>query len=691
MYISRITVRNFRLLKDFSIDLEESLSLVIGKNNSGKTSLLQLMDKMLNRNSGPILYNDFNLDYREDLLNRLCEEDTIQEDNFIEDGVSLRLFIHYSDADDLDCLGKILMDLDVDNFTAVLGYDFYLSYEGYLELRKELSGCQGQPDNVKKARLDKLLSTNLNKYFSLKKKSLAYDQETHAVNENNYIDLKKRTDFHEEELISFAFIDARRRVDNKDNENTLSAQTSELYEKMSNELDAQNVEQFEKTIQEADEKFTGSYEKLFNEIVGKVSEMGGMTEKETQLKIISDLQKKELLKGNTKVVYNHGNYDLPESYNGLGYMNLISMIFQIEIIRKRFIHQHGRMADINLLIIEEPEAHTHPQMQYVFIRNIKKLLNLPLVLNGKQRKIQSIISSHSAHIVSASDFNDLKYFVRIGNENKVIAKNLKDLEKEYENETEYFSFLKKYLTNTRSELFFANKAIFIEGDTERILLPVMMKKLDQEEPVQNGERELTQQNISVIEVGAYSQIFGKFINFIGLEKALVITDLDIAENEGHHKKQRYIKDAIQCTTNSALKAYFPNEKISDLLTRTDNYKIFKWNEENHKWKQDSSGTMRVCFQVEEEGYQARSFEDGFFHINKEFLCEFDNSIGLSMNLLKQFKEGSLSQYDFAEQGIESKASFAVEILYNSKNEGNSDYANWKIPKYIKEGLLWIRK
>lgn len=40
MHISKITVRNYRLLKDFSVDLEENLSLIVGKNNSGKTSLL---------------------------------------------------------------------------------------------------------------------------------------------------------------------------------------------------------------------------------------------------------------------------------------------------------------------------------------------------------------------------------------------------------------------------------------------------------------------------------------------------------------------------------------------------------------------------------------------------------------------------------------------------------------------------
>lgn len=88
------------------------------------------------------------------------------------------------------------------------------------------------------------------------------------------------------------------------------------------------------------------------------------------------------------------------------------------------------MSDINLLIIEEPEAHTHPQMQYIFIKNIKKLLGTPLRTKDENRSIQSVITTHSSHIVSESEFNDIKYMRRQGNE--VIAKNLKDLQIEYE-------------------------------------------------------------------------------------------------------------------------------------------------------------------------------------------------------------------------------------------------------------------
>src|SRR5690606_24780316 len=114
---------------------------------------------------------------------------------------------------------------------------------------------------------------------------------------------------------------------------------------------------------------------------------------------------------NTTVVYKHDTDNhLPEHYNGLGYMNLISMIFEIEILVHEFKREKDKKpADINLLIIEEPEAHTHPQMQYVFIKNIKKLLGEGIKRNdGEKRDLQYIISTHSACLVADSDFDDIK-------------------------------------------------------------------------------------------------------------------------------------------------------------------------------------------------------------------------------------------------------------------------------------------
>ena len=45
MVLKEIVVENFRLLKNFKLELKEDLSLIIGKNNCGKTSVLVILDK----------------------------------------------------------------------------------------------------------------------------------------------------------------------------------------------------------------------------------------------------------------------------------------------------------------------------------------------------------------------------------------------------------------------------------------------------------------------------------------------------------------------------------------------------------------------------------------------------------------------------------------------------------------------
>lgn len=448
MYLSKISVKNYRLLKDFSVDLEQEMSLIIGKNNSGKTSLLSLLYKIFNWKDGNIRVDDFNLDFKKSLVEILKNEEEINEKDYHEDGVKIRLYIEYNDTDDLSNVGLIMMDLDENNNFVVLGYDYVLPYDAYKRLREKARENAKKHISSVEDEIESLLDKNITNYFVLRKKSIAYDIAKGSVDEENYLDLRTRPQFHEDALISIGYIDAKRQVANKENDKTLSMQTAQLFEKLRTE-DNEILDNFVQTISESDEKLGKVYDELFSSVIGKVEEMGGFKPKETRLMITSSLQQQNLLKGNTKVVYEHTGAKLPEDHNGLGYMNLISMIFQIEIIRQTFTKGHnGRMADINLLIIEEPEAHTHPQMQYVFIKNIKNLLSTPLETKDDKRYIQSVISTHSSHIVSESDFNDIKYMRRLDNE--VEAKNLKDLQKEYDNdEQQWYTFLKHYLTLNR--------------------------------------------------------------------------------------------------------------------------------------------------------------------------------------------------------------------------------------------------
>lgn len=65
MILRKMEVKNFRLLKDFKLEFKDELSLVIGKNNCGKTSALIILDKMLN--SHKVLWEDINLEHQKEL------------------------------------------------------------------------------------------------------------------------------------------------------------------------------------------------------------------------------------------------------------------------------------------------------------------------------------------------------------------------------------------------------------------------------------------------------------------------------------------------------------------------------------------------------------------------------------------------------------------------------------------------
>lgn len=711
MKVFKIEIENYRLLKDFSMDLEKDLSLVIGKNNTGKTSILSVLDKFLGHSDrNKFSFDDFNIDFKKALKTNVEVDDPIAENVYKRLGIRLRLFIEYNEADNLSNISRVMMDLDPDNNVIVLCFEYSLNYTEYIRLRKEYrefllkeKAKEREKPRYKIRTLIDFLKLNHAAFFKIGKRSLAYIPAIKKANENISIDLETEK-ISVVDIINFKYISAKRDVTNKDVDKTLSGQTSRIYRRTeTNDEQNKAVEDFKDTLSETDIHLSGIYKTLFDGIVKKVKDFGGVKINESEIEIISTLQHRELLEGNTTVVYKHdADNHLPEHYNGLGYMNLISMIFEIEILVHEFKREKDKKpADINLLFIEEPEAHTHPQMQYVFIKNIKKLLGQGVKReDGENRDLQYIISTHSACIVADSDFDDIKYLKRY-KEIGVLARNLKDLKNEYDNETTQYQFLKQYLTISRAEIFFADKAILIEGDTERILIPTLMRKVDIEEERKYtlaGEQDkylpLLSQNISVIEVGAYSQIFEKFIDFLGI-KSLIITDLDTVNGEGEKCEVATGVDY----SNEAIRFFFRKQKldendepiIDEYLTPSLNdlkgYNLSNklFSKVSGNWINQPEGKLSVVYQIEETGYNARSFEDAFIHINKEFINENKASFKGLKN--REHFENGHGAYELAAQCVKKKTHFALDILYHSR----LDFSNWEIPAYIKEGLLWLKK
>ncbi len=713
MKIIKIKVKNFRLLKEFEYELEENLSLVIGKNNCGKTSLLSILNKFIGSqsNSNNFSFDDFNSEFKDEL--KLKVETNDSTSYF---GISLKLFIEYDDGDDLSNIGNsVIMDLDPNNKTIVLAFEYKL--DDFQKLINDYNEFKIK-ENSKAEELRKdffhFMKMNHKEYFSIYIKSVEFNNITKKENDDVFIDLKKER-VQIDKIINFKMIDAKRNVSNKEPEKSLSSLSSKIYKKVeASEEEKDGIEKFKDALIETDGKLNNVYEEIFSEVLDDVKQFGGIRPDETKIKIVSTLQHRDLLDGNTTVMYRvNEEHDLPESYNGLGYMNLISMIFEIKILIHEFKKELSeKPADINLLFIEEPEAHTHPQMQYIFIENIKSLLDKGIERSdGQNRKLQTIISTHSSHIASKSDFNDIKYFKR--EKNQVVSKNLKDLEKEYEDsgEEQNYKFLKQYLTLHRAELFFADKAIFIEGDTERILLPAMMKKIDQEDS--SHSLPLLSQNISIVEVGAYAHIFEKFIDFIGV-KSLIITDIDSAmtkekmqelkdaEPDSDKKKKitqkvRVVDENASITTNESLKYFFNNNNSLEFYKElTLENKILLKDHTTKTWKQDINGHLLCVYQIEDDSYHARSFEDAFFHINKQFMQDnlenFKEGIKNSRYINPSHNEFTDDPYLWAEKCVNKKPALAMEILLNSiTDENGNQFSNWKIPAYIKEGLEWLKE
>lgn len=696
MKIFKIQVENFRLLKNFSLDLEDELSLVIGKNNTGKTSILSVLDKFLNQSEKTKFhFDDFNIDFKKELNDMIMNEKTIIEGAYVEKGIKLKLFIQYTENCNLENVSRIMMDLDPDNNFIVLGFEYVLSFDKYIQIWKDwrefiTHELEKQVENqlYKPKSIYDFLCQKHSDYFRMYRKTIEINKETLMVNEANFIDLDKEM-ISIKDIVSFKYISARREVANKEVDKTLSMQTSKIYEKTeTNSIQNKAVEDFKDKLSETDNQLSSIYIDLFKDIIKKVGDFGGVKPNESEIEIISNLQHRELLKGNTTVVYKHDeNNKLPEHYNGLGYMNLICMIFEIEILIQEFKREKEKKpADINLLFIEEPEAHTHPQMQYVFIKNIKRLLKDGIQrADGEIRSLQYIISTHSSHIVADSDFDDIKYLKKEG-DNNVIAKNLKDLKKEYDKKTPQYQFLTQYLTISRAEIFFAEKAVLIEGDTERMLIPTMMKKIDIEETAVHKAKSteddylpLLSQNISIVEVGAYSQIFDKFIEFLGI-KTLIITDLDAI---GADNKKCEVANAV-AYSNEALSYYFSNPTLADLKTFSLQDKLF--NNIGGCWKNQSNGRLCVVYQTNEADYNARSFEDAFIHLNRNFVKN-NKADFRGLQNKDYFDNPNKNAYILAQECIKKKTHFALDILYHS----DEMLSNWQIPAYIKEGLLWLKQ
>lgn len=196
--------------------------------------------------------------------------------------------------------------------------------------------------------------------------------------------------------------------------------------------------------------------------------------------------------------------------NGLGYNNLIYTATVLgDLKQKKDVQSESYAA----LLIEEPEAHLHPQLQNLFFEYLNKL--------DQQQGFQIFITSHSPTITAKANLNTV---IVLQNQNHhLTALSLSQSGLTPENS----KYLHKFLDVTKSQLFFATGVILVEGISEALLMPVFSKIIGAEYDIEKSGVELV--NLNGVAFSHFANLFNNNDDAKNLKtRCSLITDDDRA-------------------------------------------------------------------------------------------------------------------------------------------------------------------
>ncbi|MGM0835884.1 MAG: ATP-dependent nuclease [Bacillota bacterium] len=696
MHINKVNVKNFRLLKDIELTLEETTTVIVGRNNSGKTSFTEVFKRLLSDNRPRFNLEDFTLPAQNYFWDGFSLWKEGKEDNVIRELlpiIEIKLSFTYDiDADDIGQLSEFIIDLDPFSHEVVALIKYQLK-DG--EINQLYDGL----DNIDH---EKQINQQQKLFYRLIKERipLLYTTSLYAVDPTDETNQKELEFKKLKDILQTGFINAQRGLD--DTTHKESDVLGKIVERMLDiaksdnaKSDNQTAFALEEAVKEIQLKLDTDFNEHLNKLLPALSLFGYPGLNNTSLYTETTLDVKRLLENHTKVRYpGISGINLPETYNGLGTRNLIYILFQLFEFFKLYKH-NKTLFNFHMVFIEEPEAHLHPQMQEVFIRKVNEIVNefSKEFNDGKKWPIQFIISTHSTHIANEAPFEAIRYFLTTKKDQTFTR--VKDLRQGFSKKSlkESKEFLHKYLTLTRCDLFFADRAVLIEGPTERILMPKFIEKLDQEK---TPEKCLSTKYLSVVEVGgAYAQHFFPFLNFLEL-RTLVITDLDSVKPDNRETGTYRVKCIVSeglYTSNNCIKGWFNNNDIStkQLISKQDKDKIREFlriayqipEKIDPAIQEIITGLKEVAstseplskqreitnFLVEDIVPTGRSFEDAFMLANRDLF----EIIGNTSEEIANMAWEKAQKVD--------KTSFALDYAISK--------TNWNVPTYIQEGLLWL--
>lgn len=674
MKIEKIEIRNFRRLENVVTSIEEHETVFVGPNNSGKTSATSVFRCFLGQRKFRIY--DFS-------VSKIADIDLFGTEGDAEKlpSIELDIWFHVDPASiEFGRAFTLLPNLS-DDFES-LGVRLSYTSTAPEKLREAyLTAYPAGNDQPPAKKLSGFLAQDgiLNRFFEITYSSLERAANGVVATGLDQAEGKKLL----ESLIRIDFVDAQRNIDDEEGHraNRLSNAFAGYYKK--NLEQAEVAAEAQKVIDENNEQLTTHYAKQFEGLMSVINGLGVPSVNDRELKIISTLNPETALRGSTDLLYidTIRNHELPELYNGLGFKNLIYMAIQVKHYHSQWLQTEKNRPLCQIIFIEEPEVHLHAQVQQTFIQNIWEVIDSSHAGEKAERHTpQLIVTTHSSHILDATEFAKVRYFRRCRLADDLLdAKVLNateihslrdftsepvDVDGQSATADEALAFLKRYLRLTHCDLFFADAAILVEGAVEKLLIPEMIDKV---------AGRLGSSYLTVLEIGgAYAHRFAGLLSFLQIPY-LIITDLDSVRPEGRHPACR--ADTVGAlTSNASLKQLFGVTTVADLAALTSEQKT------------SEEGNRYVTFQQDilvEEGtnltMRPRTLEEAFVYQNFPLFRNGELSVGT--DIPADLEDAYNAIYVQVGSRNFKKTDFAMEVL-----AGN---AEWQVPDYISEGLQWL--
>ncbi|MHA2849776.1 AAA family ATPase [Vibrio harveyi] len=733
MYLESLTIENYRKFRnknnvinfvepsnietmeaneeDSKSVIGPSTTLIIGKNNAGKTTIANAL-RLLCENSQP-KSTDFNVDYISELHDKYFSE------NFEPIALPELKFqlVAKVDMDKSDLMTNLL------EFASVKGAGLS---SVKITVKVEVSEATAFKEAICKfVKYVKDANLPRNESITLLYDLLEQSSEFLELNEESKLFKIKYYDsrgfeakrFSLKELINLREIKANRHL--KDGILTDVFNKIVGFQFESDEVGKNNLE---KEIKNINETLTKSIESKSDNVSSVLRKIEDKSHVDLDLKgnVTYDSLVRNLIKYNFS---DNGDY-IPESQFGLGYINLLNIIGEI-IYYVDSYKKDSYNSTINLLFIEEPEAFMHPQMQEFFINRIDNAVQHALDIankNSDDKKVlncQIAITTHSSHIVnskihSSNSFDNINYLTVLDKAANVINLNDSSVSGHHGKESDELKFIKKHIKYKVSELFFSDAIIFVEGATEEALLQYY---IDKDDVLKNSY-------VSIFNInGAHGKVYLPLAKALKIP-CLIITDLDI-KREACQKNIKHSKDDDNCdycghkkgeSNTQSVKEYTQISSLDKLITTNSTIISFKKLqkeedlEDGETIENESSDSLEdliyytdenlhVVFQKDKiNDFYATSLEEAFIltNYNNEILNKTLRTCKPTIYKKIVGSQGSESMDNLISKSFEiqrklskSKSDFSSELLYRCIIHEEKPIP--ALPQYIQDGFNWMKE